>query len=147
MNTPDDTQPIYTQLLRLMFRNKHRMIHIAEKYDLTMMQSTALLMLGDGNPKAMRTLSDYFMCDASTVTGLIDRLEARNLVTRQNHPTDRRVKLLTLSKEGTRIRDAIRAENEIAETERFNKILSEAESVQLKKLVNKLLEESELSEA
>jgi len=147
MNTPDDTKPIYTQLLQLMFRNKHRMIHIAEKYDLTMMQSTALLMLGDGNPKAMRTLSDYFMCDASTVTGLIDRLEARNLVTRQNHPTDRRVKLLTLSDEGIRIRDAIRAENEIAETERFNKILSEAERVQLKKLVNKLLEESELSDA
>jgi DNA-binding MarR family transcriptional regulator len=141
MNTPDDTQPIYAQLLQLMFKNKHRMIQIAEKYDLTMMQSTTLLMLEDGNPKAMRSLSDYFMCDASTVTGLIDRLEARKLVTRANHPTDRRVKLLTLTDEGSMLRDAIRSENQAAETERLNELLSADERVQLKKLVNKLLEE------
>jgi DNA-binding MarR family transcriptional regulator len=141
MNTPDDTQPIYAQLLQLMFRNKHRMIQIAEKYDLTMMQSTTLLMLEDGNPKAMRSLSDYFMCDASTVTGLIDRLETRKLVTRANHPTDRRVKLLTLTDEGSTLRDAIRSENQAAETERLNELLSADEKVQLKKLVSKLLEE------
>jgi DNA-binding MarR family transcriptional regulator len=146
MKTPDDTQPIYTQLLQLMFRNKHRMIQIAEKYDLTMMQSTALLMLGEGSPKAMRTLSDYFMCDASTVTGLIDRLESRSLVTRINHPTDRRVKLLKLTKEGTEIRDAIRAENQTAETERLNEILSTDERNELKKLVGKLLDDGDLIE-
>jgi DNA-binding MarR family transcriptional regulator len=143
MNMADDNEPIYTQLLQLMFINKHRMIQIAEKFDLTMMQSTALLMLGDGNPKAMRTLSDYFMCDASTVTGLIDRLEARSLVERTNHPTDRRVKLLKLTDEGTRIRDAIRTENQTAETERLNKLLSIEERTELKRIVSILLDKQE----
>jgi DNA-binding MarR family transcriptional regulator len=143
MNMPDDNQPIYAQLLQLMFINKHRMIQIAEKFDLTMMQSTALLMLGDGNPKAMRTLSDYFMCDASTVTGLIDRLEARSLVERINHPTDRRVKLLKLTDEGTQIRDAIRTENQTAETERLNKLLSIEERMELKRMVRILLNNQE----
>jgi DNA-binding MarR family transcriptional regulator len=139
----DDNQPIYAQLLQLMFKNKHRMIQIAEKYDLTMMQSTTLLMLEDNNPKAMRSLSDYFMCDASTVTGLIDRLEARELVTRANHPTDRRVKLLTLTEKGSALRDAIRSENQAAETERLNELLTAEERVQLKKLVSKLLNDQE----
>jgi DNA-binding MarR family transcriptional regulator len=143
MNVIDDTQPVYAQLLQLMFKNKHRMIKIAEKYDLTMMQSMTLLMLEDGNPKAMRSLSDYFMCDASTVTGLIDRLEARELVTRANHPTDRRVKLLTLTDKGSKLRDAIRSENQAAETERLNELLTADERVQLKKLVNKLLNDQE----
>jgi DNA-binding MarR family transcriptional regulator len=146
MNVTDDTQPVYAQLLQLMFKNKHRMIQIAEKYDLTMMQSTTLLMLEDGNPKAMRSLSDYFMCDASTVTGLIDRLEARELVSRANHPTDRRVKLLTLTDEGSKLRDAIRSENQAAETERLNELLTADERVQLKKLVNKLLNDQEYVE-
>jgi DNA-binding MarR family transcriptional regulator len=143
MSKTDDNQPIYAQLLQLMFKNKHRMIQIAEKYDLTMMQSTTLLMLEDSNPKAMRSLSDYFMCDASTVTGLIDRLEARELVTRANHPTDRRVKLLTLTEKGSTLRDAIRSENQAAETERLNELLTADERVQLKKLVSKLLNDQE----
>jgi DNA-binding MarR family transcriptional regulator len=143
MNMPDDNKSIYAQLLQLMFINKHRMIQIAEKFDLTMMQSTSLLMLGDGNPKAMRTLSDYFMCDASTVTGLIDRLEARSLVERINHPTDRRVKLLKLTDEGTQIRDAIRTENQTAETERLNKLLSIEERMELKRMVRILLNNQE----
>jgi len=141
MNKAGDTQTVYSQLMQLMFKSKHRIYQIAEKYDLTMMQSTALTMLAQDNPKAMRSLSDYFMCDASTVTGLVDRLEARNLIARENHPTDRRVKLLALTEEGSKIKEAIMAETLEIESKRLNKILSEDERKVLQDLLNRLLSE------
>ena len=139
MNTPEDTQSVYAQLLTLLFQSKHRIYKIAEKYDLTMMQSTAVTMLSHDNPKAMRTLSDYFMCDASTVTGLVDRLEARQLITRANHPTDRRVKLLALTDEGAELREKIMAEMQQAESERLNGLLSNEERKTLHQLLTKVL--------
>ena len=42
----------------------------------------------------MGRLADTLSCDASNVTGLVDRLESRGLVRRQPSPDDRRVKVL-----------------------------------------------------
>ncbi len=146
MKKAAENQAVYWQLMQLMFQGKHRIYQIAEKYELTMMQSTALTMLTQDSPKAMRTLSDYFMCDASTVTGLVDRLEARKLITRSNHPTDRRIKLLALTNEGAHIKEAILAETLEAESKRLNKILTDDERAVLHDLLDRLLsDESELN--
>ena len=145
MNESKENEPVYVQLRQLMFQSKHRTYKIAEKYDLTMMQSTALTMLTDDNPKAMRALSDYFMCDASTITGLVDRLEARELITRSNHPTDRRVKLLALTDEGSKLREIIMTETQKVETERLNEILTKDEVTVLQATLAKLLSEPETS--
>jgi len=143
MNVSKDNQTISWQLLQLMFQNKHRIYHIAEKYELTTMQSAALTMLKPDEPQAMRALSDYFMCDASTVTGLVDRMETRQLITRANHPTDRRVKLLALTEEGLKIKEAIMNETLQTEDERLKKILSVDERKVLKDLLNRLLTEDD----
>jgi len=136
-----DDQSISWQLMELMFQSKHRINHIVEKYELTSMQSAALRMLSQDDPKAMRALSDYFMCDASTITGLVDRLEARNLINRSNHPTDRRVKLLALTNEGVEVKQAILTATLEAETERLSTILTDGEHKILKELLDKLLDE------
>jgi DNA-binding MarR family transcriptional regulator len=52
----------------------------------------------------MRRLADTLSCDASNVTGLVDRLESRGLVQRQPSPQDRRVKVLHLTPTGARLR-------------------------------------------
>jgi len=52
----------------------------------------------------MGRLAETLSCDASNVTGLVDRLEARGLVQRKPSVTDRRVKVLELTPEGARIR-------------------------------------------
>jgi DNA-binding MarR family transcriptional regulator len=145
MNVQEEDQPVYVQLRQLMFQSKHRIYQIAEKYDLTLMQSTALTMLTEDNPKAMRALSDYFMCDASTVTGLVDRLEGRHLIARSNHPTDRRVKLLALTDEGSKLREQIMAETEKAETKRLNEILTKTEVATLQTILSKILNETDPS--
>ena len=53
----------------------------------------------------MNELAALLACDNSNVTGLVDRLEARGLVTRQPSPEDRRVKHIVLTDAG---RDAAR---------------------------------------
>jgi DNA-binding MarR family transcriptional regulator len=52
----------------------------------------------------MSRLADTLSCDASNVTGLVDRLESRGLVRRQPWPRDRRVKVLQLTPTGARLR-------------------------------------------
>jgi len=141
MNQRRDDQSISWQLMELMFQSKHRINHIAEKYEITTMQSAALRLLSQDDPKAMRALSDYFMCDASTITGLVDRLEVHDLIARSNHPTDRRVKLLSLTDKGAQLKESILDETLKAESERLNKILSKEERIILQDLLSKLLNE------
>lgn len=55
------------------------------------------------------TLQDGRLRDPSNVTGIVDRLEARGLIERQHHATDRRVKHLALTPEGRRLRRRVDA--------------------------------------
>ncbi|MEU4066347.1 MarR family transcriptional regulator [Streptomyces wedmorensis] len=76
--------------------------------NLTASQGKALTVLRRG-PAAMRALAETMTCDASNMTGIIDRLEKRALVRREPDPSDRRVKNVILTAEGERVTDAIRA--------------------------------------
>ncbi|TGB15704.1 MarR family transcriptional regulator [Streptomyces sp. MZ04] len=80
----------------------------AASENLTASQGKALSVLRRG-PAAMRSLADSLTCDASNMTGIIDRLEKRGLVRREPSPSDRRVKNVVLTTEGERATDAIRA--------------------------------------
>ncbi|MEU7118528.1 MarR family winged helix-turn-helix transcriptional regulator [Streptomyces zaomyceticus] len=75
----------------------------AARHGLTSTQAKVLAQL-DG-PLPMRALATLLVCDASNVTGIIDRLEARALVRREPDPSDRRVKNVVATDEG---RDVIR---------------------------------------
>jgi DNA-binding MarR family transcriptional regulator len=55
----------------------------------------------------MRTLAALLGCDASNVTGIVDRLEARGLVTRRAAGHDRRVKELALTPDGVTARTLV----------------------------------------
>jgi DNA-binding MarR family transcriptional regulator len=74
---------------------------IAEQHDLTALQARTLLWLE--RPSSMRELARHLTCDASSVTGLADRLERRGVVERTTGD-DRRVTLLQLTPEGRRLR-------------------------------------------
>ena len=52
----------------------------------------------------MGRLAEHARCDASNVTGLVDRLESRGLVRRRPSAEDRRVKVLDLTPAGARLR-------------------------------------------
>jgi DNA-binding MarR family transcriptional regulator len=74
---------------------------------LTFSQAHALRLLDPGRPLPMRSLAERLFCDASNVTGIVDRLEARGLVERRSAEGDRRVKALTLTPAGAELRERV----------------------------------------
>jgi DNA-binding MarR family transcriptional regulator len=138
----DDTshQAVFWELLQLMYQGKHRIHEIAEQYKLTIMQANALIVLSEDDPKPMRVLSGYFMCDASGVTGLVDRLEKNGLIVRQNHPSDRRNTMISLKQEGTKLRKELLDKTEAAEAERLNSVLDATERQTLHELIRRIID-------
>jgi len=55
----------------------------------------------------MGRLAATLSCDASNVTGLVDRLESRGLVQRRPSADDRRVKVIHLTTAGSRVRSQL----------------------------------------
>src|SRR5205085_798493 len=72
---------------------------------LSFSQAHALRMLDPDQPMPMSALAERLFCDASNVTGLVDRLEARGLVERHSAEHDRRVKALALTRKGVELRE------------------------------------------
>lgn len=66
----------------------------------TPVQYAVLHSLADQPGIDQRTLARVVSLDTSTIGGVIDRLEARGLLTRSHSPEDRRVRLLHLTSEG-----------------------------------------------
>jgi DNA-binding MarR family transcriptional regulator len=54
-------------------------------------------------------LASRLHCDKTNVTGLVDRLERRQLVRRRPDPTDRRATLVSLTDDGVELVDRFRA--------------------------------------
>src|SRR5437588_8418432 len=90
-------------LLRTLFgQQRRRFLIAASELDLHPAQAGTLLQLE--TPLPMTELAALLGCDNSNVTGLIDRLEARGLVTRQPSSHDRRVKHVVLTEAGQDLR-------------------------------------------
>jgi DNA-binding MarR family transcriptional regulator len=78
-----------------------------ELHGLTPVQYAALSKVGLAPGIDQRTLARSIGLDTSTIAGVIDRLEARGLMQRSASPEDRRVRLLSLSRAGQDLLEAI----------------------------------------
>ena len=87
--------------------NHERMHAICESLDLTPGAMKALLTFEPDTPKPMKILATQWRCDASYVTSLVDALEARGLVERLAHPSDRRAKMIALTAAGRQTRQLL----------------------------------------
>ena len=109
MTAPDDlarTHALVQAVLGLSERMRRHYAARVEEFALTPPQAHLLRELAPG-PRPMGELAGRLACDASNVTGLTDRLEARGLVERRAAPGDRRVKVLALTDEGERVQRAL----------------------------------------
>ena len=79
---------------------------LAAELELSPAQCHVLRLLEPDKPMPMRQLADGLCCDASNVTGLVDRLESKGLVRRAASEDDRRVKVIELTPKGARLRTA-----------------------------------------
>ena len=84
-------------------------------------------------PLPMKDVASRLRCDASNLTGLVDRLEKRGMVRRRVRADDRRVKELVLTEAGKRLQrrvlTVIRRQSPIT--------ISEPEQIQLIELLEK----------
>jgi DNA-binding MarR family transcriptional regulator len=87
------------ELLVCLKRIKTVMAQLAEANQLTSQQLFALQAI-QSDTSTMGQLAAYLHCDASNVTGIVDRLVAHKLVMRKESAQDRRTKLLHLTQKG-----------------------------------------------
>ena len=79
---------------------------IAREFGLTVQQMTVLWHVAPETSPSMSQVAEKMDCDLASVTGLVDKLEARRLLQRVRS-VDRRVKHLQLSQEGEVLRAAL----------------------------------------
>ncbi|MEU9715776.1 MarR family transcriptional regulator [Streptomyces sp. NPDC047976] len=106
----------------------------AARHGLTSTQAKVLAQL-DG-PVPMRGLAALLACDASNVTGIVDRLQARGLVRREPEPRDRRVKNVVATDEGRDVMRRVR--EEMQATHGALDVLDAAEGATLYALLERL---------
>src|SRR5262245_50525886 len=99
----DAAREAWSALVRLMMAQRTRFLEAVGSFGLSPMQFHALRLLEPGRTMAMSELAEQLFCDASNVTGIVDRLEARGLVERRS-VDDRRVKALAVTLKGEELR-------------------------------------------
>jgi MarR family 2-MHQ and catechol resistance regulon transcriptional repressor len=103
----------------------------------TTAQYGILLELMRSGPLMLTELSDRIFRSNSTITALIDRLEADGLVRRLAHETDRRVTLVELTSIGSELMERIRPPHRAALAEMLA-CLNPDEMVVLRELVDRV---------
>lgn len=94
----------YWQITLLSSRLKHDIAHVAEQHGLAPSQMQALLLIEPKTQIPMNQLSCMISCDASYITGIVDKLTSLGYIRRQESSLDRRIKTIELTKEGVTFR-------------------------------------------
>jgi DNA-binding MarR family transcriptional regulator len=125
-------------LVRFFFAQRAHLPLLAAELELSPAQCHVLHLIEPDQGVPMGRLAETLACDASNVTGLVDRLEARGLIRRRPSEGDRRVKVLQLTATGCRLRALLveRMTSSPAALER----LSAREQRELVRILRRLLE-------
>ncbi|WP_410640164.1 MarR family winged helix-turn-helix transcriptional regulator [Amycolatopsis sp. lyj-346] len=98
---------------RLGYLLKHAQLRLAELAEpryaplgVTGRQLALLTLFGDGPARSQQDGAARLGVDRTTMVALVDELEAKGLVRREVAPGDRRKRLVVLTPEGKRVRDA-----------------------------------------
>src|SRR5256885_2465557 len=94
-------------LTNLFFMQRAELPSVAAEFQLSPAQCHVLHLIQPGQPIPMGRLAEALACDASNVTGLVDRLESRGFVRRRASAEDRRVKVLELTPAGAHLRRVV----------------------------------------
>ena len=123
MKTSDQLQNRYGRLFR--------------QFDLTSSQYNVLRILrGEGRPLPSLEIADRMIQVVPAITGLIDRLEKRELVVRRRCEEDRRVVFVEITQAGIALVEQLDLPVQELETELFGH-LQERELKQLTRLLEK----------
>lgn len=131
---------IYRNIMYLMMHAKRHLAQIMDERQMTPVQGMLLTIFQGDQGISMQKISQILGCDASNVTGLVDRLDSQDLIERSVDPNDRRVKVIKLSKKGYECRDAMFKALREAEAADLQRLTSEEQKT-LNILIMKLTED------
>jgi DNA-binding MarR family transcriptional regulator len=94
----DPARDLWLMMSDLVLENMRRR-EVTDAVGLSFGRTRAIRRLAK-QPMSMRELADALVIDPPNATTLVDDLERQGLVTRGPHPTDRRAKLVELTKQG-----------------------------------------------
>ena len=134
------SREVLGHLMGVMHAMKDHVATLAATLDLTPSQLAALSHLDE--PRSQRELAESLHFDASNITDIVDRLEARGLVVRTVDPHDRRIRRIVRTPEGEALRR--KALDEALATAPTVASLSASEQRTLCELLGKIAEPVEL---
>lgn len=132
-STTDSGREAWMQLFKLLQSGKRQFQELAAEVGLAPIQVHLLLSLEMEQPRPMSELAELLACDASYVTNLVDRLEAKDLLERRPSSTDRRVKLVVLTEAGRRCKAVLR--QRVSEPPPFIANMSDADRDQFRDIL------------
>ena len=106
---PTRAREAWSLVLELLLSERGRMPTIAAALSLSPVQCHVLRLLEPGKPLPMRQIAAALACDASNVTGIVDRLEGRGLLERRGAAHDRRLRVLVITRRGAAVRTRLLA--------------------------------------
>lgn len=93
------SQQICNELFEFLGRLKANLATLSDAHSLTLIQFHTLYIIMHG-ADSTTSIASKLHCDASNVTGVVDRLVHQGLVTRTESASDRRFKTLALTTKG-----------------------------------------------
>ena len=127
----------YLSLMELILTVRQKIIATGSSLGLTAIQAITIFLLNETHPRPMKDFCVTYHCDASNVTGIVDGLERKGLVSRQNDPNDRRIKVVQLEAAGKKLQRTI-IQNLSADSGFLFDQLSEPEKQQFIRIVEKI---------
>lgn len=103
------SEELCDRVLKLLDRLRLAYAAFADARGITKAQLLTLYVISEAGELPMSRLACSLHCDASNVTGLVDRLVAQGLLTRSEDVRDRRVKALKLTPRGEKIMFELKA--------------------------------------
>jgi DNA-binding MarR family transcriptional regulator len=98
---------VFEALVRLFWGARQHSQSLKRDHGVTAAQLSALRVLERHGPKTHSQLSSLLFLRGSTVSGMVDRLESRELVTRERSPVDRRQVVVSLADAGRELLERI----------------------------------------
>jgi len=106
-------------------------------YGVTPGQYAVLKCLWDQNGQTAKQLAERLYLDSSSVTGILDRMEAKNLIEKRADPKDRRALQVLLTDKGRELEEPLSKVIEEANEKALHS-LDEVQSKSLKELLYKI---------
>jgi DNA-binding MarR family transcriptional regulator len=82
---------------------------VLRAHDVSMWGYSVLIALDDEPRRTQAALAKSIGADKTRIIGVLDDLQGKGLILREPDPADRRVRLLSITPEGRRVRESVQA--------------------------------------